>query len=524
MPTQFEHKTMARVYLVISSLTVLLPAICNALHLDPECEDGVVVGTNATAFLEFINSYRRKLVEGTQNNGKDQDPLPKAINVKDVEWDCELEEYAQLQMTKRPCGFVVDPGYPWDDVSGEHAGVYMAAYFNVSDNYDNPWENAISWHDLVEPVLQVIDNIDKAAFTIEYGRVALKNDTFDDVRKYAEWVRADVTKIACAVEYCTITPNQFTMLCITDQPPIQKGSNYTLYEAETATIATTSATTTTTIASTTIASTAATTKITTSLATTPTVPTGTPCPTAPTTPCPTAPTTPCPTYPPARAKREVKTVNVDVFVKRGKLPKAAPGENQICSNNIGMTDSLRTLFLNMHNYRRAKLALGKVISYNRKRMPPAKNIFKLSYACGLEAAALRYATYCPSTKSKANVRPLQGENFLRLAKVGFSSFADAVNMTVYDWWDIVNDTPVIDNTAKLLIRRLRSPIATFTQMAWATTRFLGCAIADCNSYYVSVCRYSPEGNVIGEMVYKPGRTCTECKRGTTCEEELGLCV
>ncbi|CAJ0591429.1 unnamed protein product [Cylicocyclus nassatus] len=518
MPTQFEHRSMARVYLVISSLTVLLPAICNAVGNDPECEDGVVVGSNATAFVEFINSYRRKLTEGTQNNGKDQDPLPKALNVKDVEWDCDLGGTAQWDIGAWKCFALAEMGYRLNIINSFH--VFKTGHYNF-ENATVKYE-VKGWEEVMTPYLQAIDNLGKAAFNVEYGRVAINDDTFDDVQVYAEWMRADVTKVACAFRLCT-APDEWLMLCATDQPPIQKGSNYTLYEAETATIATTSATTTTTIAST-IASTAATTEITTSLATTPTVPTGTPCPTAPTTPCPTAPTTPCPTYPPARAKREVKTVNADVFVKRGKLPKDAPGENQICSNNIGMTDSLRTLFLNMHNYRRAKLALGKVISYNRKRMPPAKNIFKLSYACGLEAAALRYATYCPSTKSKANVRPLQGENFLRLAKVGFSSFADAVNMTVYDWWDVVNDTPVIDNTAKLLIRRLRSPIATFTQMAWATTRFLGCAIADCNSYYVSVCRYSPEGNVIGEMVYKPGRTCTECKRGTTCEEELGLCV
>ncbi|CAJ0591431.1 unnamed protein product [Cylicocyclus nassatus] len=436
------------------------------------------------------------------------------------EWDCDFEEYLQEDVNWHQCDYL-DNYKPYSEIASNYSCVYKGSDFEIDPDYQ--FANVIGWDELLIPYLQVIDEIDKAAFSIEYGRVAMKDETFDDVHDYAEWMRADVTKVACALKRCILNKAQYATICCTDQKPIQKGSNYTLYETETTTTTTTTtpATTATTIASTAIASTAATTENTTSVANTPTA---TPCPTAPTTPCPTAPTTPCPTYPPARAKREVKAVNAHVFVKRGKLPKAAPDENTICSSNIGMTDSIRALFLDMHNYRRAKLALGEVTTYNRKRMLPAKNMMKLSYACGLEASALRYAAHCPLTKSKASVRPNQGENFLRLAKVGFSSCADAVNMTVYDWWDVVNDTPVIDNTAKLLTRRLRSPIATFTQMAWATTRFLGCAIADCNSYYVSICRYSPEGNVIGEMVYEPGHTCTECSRGTTCEEELGLCV
>ncbi|CAJ0601540.1 unnamed protein product [Cylicocyclus nassatus] len=106
--------------------------------------------------------------------------------------------------------------------------------------------------------------------------------------------------------------------------------------------------------------------------------TGTLCPTASTTPCPKySSTTRCRTYPPKRAKREAKIADAAIFVKKAKFPKAASGENTICSSNEGMMDSLRTLFLDMHNYRRAKLALGKVTGYNSKRMPPARNMLKL---------------------------------------------------------------------------------------------------------------------------------------------------
>ncbi|VDK56766.1 unnamed protein product [Cylicostephanus goldi] len=113
---------------------------------------------------------------------------------------------------------------------------------------------------------------------------------------------------------------------------------------------------------------------------------------------------------------------------------------------------------------RAKLALGEILSYDGRRLPPAKNMLKLSYACELEASATHYAAHCPSMRSRASSRPNQGENFLRLTKVGFPSFAGAVNMTVYDWWSVVGDTRGINNTAELKAHHLRSPIASFTQV------------------------------------------------------------
>ncbi|CAJ0601524.1 unnamed protein product [Cylicocyclus nassatus] len=530
---------MSKIYIVILTVTVLLPVVCNA----GECTDGTATGNNATEFLKFINGYREKLREGNQTNGQNQTLLP-AGNIQDVEWDCTLEEELQKDLEGWTCGQMKDKYEPSASIRDAHATEWNSDYYDYNDgSHDCEFQG---WKDFLFETMKTIDDITKQAFLIDGEQVKLHDDSFSTVHKYAEWMRSAVTKVACAVKKCskadTGSAPEYALVCATNQPPFKEGEDNVIYDVAPSTTSTTTtiATTTTTpvaptttapttLAPTTIApATAATTKLATTAAK---ESTGTPCPTYSTTPCPTYSTTPCPTYttpcptyPPARLKREAGTANENVFKKKAKFSKATSGENTICSSNKGMTDSLRTLFLNMHNYRRAKLALGEVIGYGQQRLSPAKNMLKLSYACKLEASALRYAAHCPSMRSKANARPNQGENFFRLAKVGFPDFADAVNMTVYNWWDVVRDTPGIDKNAKLQTRRPRSPIVSFTQMAWATTRYLGCSIADCNSYYVTVCRYSPKGHIAGKMVYKPGPTCTECKSGTTCEEELGLCV
>ncbi|CAJ0601525.1 unnamed protein product [Cylicocyclus nassatus] len=466
---------------IILLVAILLPAVCNAAT---QCTNNAMESDNATAVLNLVNAAREKLAGGSQNNGKDKDPLPKAGDINKLEWDCDLEANLQVDIDAFDCkgntfipAVQVTTFYVYDNI---YHGDYDGTNYGDTPVLTN----------LVKTYLDQIDSVGSEAFVVVDEQVVTSNDSniFNAVEQYAELMRADATKLACSHKQCPSAadrPELYVYVCCTDKEAFKEGEYNVLYNIYQST-------------------------------------TSTPCPTAPTTPCPTYPTTPCPTYPPARAKREANIANEDVFRKKAKLPKAPPGDNTICSDNEGMTDPLRTLFLNLHNYRRAKLALGEVFGYGDKRLPPAKNMLKLNYACKLEASALQYAADCPSVRSTEFARPNQGENFLRLAKDGFPSFTDAVNMTVYNWWNVVNDTPGIDNTAKLKTRHLRSPITSFIQMAWATTRYLGCSVADCKSYYVTVCRYSPKGNIAGEIAYKPGHTCTECKSGTTCEEELGL--
>ncbi|XP_070303490.1 cysteine-rich secretory protein LCCL domain-containing 2-like [Salvelinus sp. IW2-2015] len=72
----------------------------------------------------------------------------------------------------------------------------------------------------------------------------------------------------------------------------------------------------------------------------------------------------------------------------------------------------------------------------------------------------------------------------------------------------------------------------FTQLVWATTSRVGCAVHVCprmnvwgeiweNAVYL-VCNYSPKGNWIGEAPYQHGRSCSQCppSYGGSCRDNL----
>lgn len=72
----------------------------------------------------------------------------------------------------------------------------------------------------------------------------------------------------------------------------------------------------------------------------------------------------------------------------------------------------------------------------------------------------------------------------------------------------------------------------YTQMVWANSRRIGCAVASCPSVKnafddnrggtLVFCRYSPAGNVAGVSPFKQGKRCSECDSEWGCEN--GLCV
>jgi len=70
----------------------------------------------------------------------------------------------------------------------------------------------------------------------------------------------------------------------------------------------------------------------------------------------------------------------------------------------------------------------------------------------------------------------------------------------------------------------------YTQMAWANSRELGCAVKWCSSIpnwnnraaYLVYCHYGPGGNIIGQKPFTKGTSCSACPSGATCDN--GLCV
>ncbi|CAJ0602108.1 unnamed protein product [Cylicocyclus nassatus] len=202
------------------------------------------------------------------------------------------------------------------------------------------------------------------------------------------------------------------------------------------------------------------------------------------------------------------------------LPK---GKNTLCSKNEGMTDALRTQFLDMHNYRRSILAKGQVQRPSGNYLPTGANIIKLKTNCTMEKEAIEEVRDCPTLKEAHGT---YGKNFDRFSSsTAIRNYEDAVKKAVTNWWKVVRT----DNTGPGMQVTFRdnhvgTPVETYAQIAWADTKEIGCAIANCSSAYTVICLYSPKGNIPDQVLYKTGKTCSACPSGTKCDSGLGLCV
>ncbi|KAK6016511.1 SCP-like protein, partial [Ostertagia ostertagi] len=207
-----------------------------------------------------------------------------------------------------------------------------------------------------------------------------------------------------------------------------------------------------------------------------------------------------------------------------------PAINQICPANPGMNDRIRLIATEAHNYRRSRLAQGWVRKNTGRYLPKAANMFKLVYNCSLETSAREAADRCttaPSTSLPSGVK----ENIHSVAKSMARYRVDAMKEAARYWWKQVR---LVDGIGMKVIFRAKhesSPIRYFTlvsgrfefQMAWATTKTIGCAVSEnCGSTWFVACHYYEGGNMVDDAVYERGTPCSACPTGYFCNE-MKLC-
>ncbi|CAJ0602187.1 unnamed protein product [Cylicocyclus nassatus] len=206
----------------------------------------------------------------------------------------------------------------------------------------------------------------------------------------------------------------------------------------------------------------------------------------------------------------------------GELPS---GTNTQCSSNDGMTDELRMQFLDTQNYRRSILAKGgQVKRPSGNYLPSGANIIKLNFKCELEKKAIEEVRECPTYKTSDNNS--YGKNFDTFASsTVVSTYREAVKKAVTNWWKVVrkeSNGPGMQVTFRS--NHVNQPVESYTQIAWANTKYIGCAIAKCSSSYTAICLYDPKGNIVDQVLYIKGSPCAACPSGTTCDSAIGLCV
>ncbi|XP_058135619.1 cysteine-rich secretory protein LCCL domain-containing 2 [Dasypus novemcinctus] len=150
--------------------------------------------------------------------------------------------------------------------------------------------------------------------------------------------------------------------------------------------------------------------------------------------------------------------------------------------------------------------------------PPASNMEYMTWDYELERSAAAWAHQCIWEHGPTSLLVSIGQNLA----VHWGRYRSP-GSHVQSWYDEVKDYtyPYPHECNPWCPERCSGAMCThYTQIVWATTNKVGCAVNTCrrmnvwgdvweNAVYL-VCNYSPKGNWIGEAPYKTGRPCSEC--------------
>uniref|UniRef100_A0A3Q3WTX0 LCCL domain-containing protein n=1 Tax=Mola mola TaxID=94237 RepID=A0A3Q3WTX0_MOLML len=150
--------------------------------------------------------------------------------------------------------------------------------------------------------------------------------------------------------------------------------------------------------------------------------------------------------------------------------------------------------------------------------PTASNMEYMVWDDELERSATHWSEQCQWDHGPEDLLMSIGQNLA----VHWGRYRSPA-FHVQAWYDEVKDYtyPYPHECNPWCPDRCSGPMCThYTQLVWATTNRVGCAVHICprmnvwgeiweNSVYL-VCNYSPKGNWIGEAPYQPGRSCSQC--------------
>uniref|UniRef100_A0A5K3F1M9 SCP domain-containing protein n=1 Tax=Mesocestoides corti TaxID=53468 RepID=A0A5K3F1M9_MESCO len=147
--------------------------------------------------------------------------------------------------------------------------------------------------------------------------------------------------------------------------------------------------------------------------------------------------------------------------------------------------------------------------------PTASNMQLLSYSYELERLAMQWVAQCrwehPDPKIYTQYRGI-GQN---LALYG--GYVPTFTKMAEGWYNEVANYTYYNNHCSHVCGH-------YTQMVWASTTHLGCAMRRCDNIaphwpkpvYLMACQYAPGGNFYGMRPYDAGQTCSKCPAGYTC--------
>ncbi|XP_032378034.1 peptidase inhibitor R3HDML [Etheostoma spectabile] len=149
--------------------------------------------------------------------------------------------------------------------------------------------------------------------------------------------------------------------------------------------------------------------------------------------------------------------------------------------------------------------------HNRVRsqvFPPAANMEFMLWDEGLAESAASWASRCVWDHGPTHVMRHMGQN-LSVTSGRYQSITDLVQ----SWYEERHHFSFPNRCSG-------SVCSHYTQMVWASTNRVGCAVRKCSHMSVFgstwreatllVCNYSIKGNWVGEAPYKSGKPCSDC--------------
>ncbi|XP_076023102.1 peptidase inhibitor R3HDML [Genypterus blacodes] len=196
------------------------------------------------------------------------------------------------------------------------------------------------------------------------------------------------------------------------------------------------------------------------------------------------------------------------------LPSSAETLN-LSRAAAGVQSDIRNLTSVPHGRRKRAISSREIKAlldyHNRVRsqvFPPAANMEIMVWDEGLARSADSWASRCIWDHGPTHSMRYMGQN-LSVTSGRYRFITDLVRS-----WHDERHRFTYPNRCK------GSVCSHYTQMVWASTNRMGCAVTKCLNMHVFgstwreatllVCNYSIKGNWVGEAPYKTGKPCSDC--------------
>lgn len=192
---------------------------------------------------------------------------------------------------------------------------------------------------------------------------------------------------------------------------------------------------------------------------------------------------------------------------------------------IEITETDKVAIVKKHNELRSRVAQGNENLGLDGAQPSAANMMAMVWDDELAAVAKRWAMQCiydhDGNADRAVRRFWVGQNAGK--SWGAIPTWDAL---IQGWYNEVENMTVTYIPSFPYGRELPHVIGHYTQVVWATSIYVGCAIIQVQSSIVvhMFCNYGPAGNMGFQPIYIQGPAGSQCPDRSMPDSDTGLCV